>query len=87
VSKHLFRKQEWLSRPSWFWSEVSKDENIQEVADPWSTSKPSWVFCEDVSRFRDKKQAREFVADVPSPFVRRFIADPKTATSKRSERL
>ena len=72
IEQFRFQRDEWLSRSVWFWGGVSGCEDIAEVADPWSTDRPDFVFCEDVSRFLPRDQAREFVADLPSPFVRRF---------------
>lgn len=72
------RRQDWLSRPAWFWMELSKYETIREVRQPWSTEPPDFVFCEDVSRFLPRAEAREFVADVASPFARRFVVNPSS---------
>jgi hypothetical protein len=76
IQHHRFCKQDWLSRPAWFWNELSKLETIEEIRNPWSAERPDFVFCEDVSRFLPQKEAREFVADLASPFVRRFVVDP-----------
>jgi hypothetical protein len=75
IAKFQFGKQEWLSRPAWFWKPLSNFDGIPEVADPWSTERPDFVFCEDLSRFLPSAAAQEFVADLPSPFVRRFVLD------------
>jgi len=75
VQRHRFREQDWLSRPVWFWNEVSRLEAIAEIKKPWSAERPDLVFCEDVSRFLRQQEAREFVADLASPFVRRFVVD------------
>lgn len=66
-------KSHWLSRPVWFWDKLRKCEHITEVREPWSFERPDWVFCEDMSRFYDGEDYREFVADVESPFARRFV--------------
>lgn len=70
--------REWASRPVWSWSEVSTSESIREVKDPWSIQRPEWVFCEDLSRFVPPEAAREFVADVESPFGRRYVSNPQS---------
>jgi hypothetical protein len=44
-----------------------------EVREPWKTARPDWAFCEDASRFYRGKDCREFVADVESPFSRRYV--------------
>lgn len=77
-----FKSADWLSRPAWFWRKVSGSEKIREVADPLSRQTPDFVFCEDISRFVEARYAREFVADVPSPFVRRFLASPSSARAR-----
>lgn len=68
-----FPRPGWLSRPAWFWKKLSSSEKIKEVTDPWTKLAPNFVFCEDISRFVPVESAREFVANVPSPFVRRFV--------------
>ncbi len=72
IQHYRFAKQDWLSRPSWFWAEVSNCEDIKEVADPWSAERTDYVFCEDTSRFALRDKTREFLAPLESPFVRRF---------------
>ena len=76
IQRHSFRQQDWLSRAAWFWSELRKLEDIEEVRNPWSVERPDFVFCEDVSGFLPQQEAREFVADLASSFVRRFVVNP-----------
>jgi hypothetical protein len=76
IQRHGFRAEDWLSRDAWFWSDLTKLEAIKEVRNPWSVERPDFVFCEDVSRFLQRREAREFVADLASPFVRRHVVDP-----------
>ncbi|MBL8207561.1 MAG: hypothetical protein JNM09_25235 [Blastocatellia bacterium] len=66
----------WLSRPAWFWELLVGNESIVEVAQPWESEPPTVVFCEDVSRFLPRSSVREFIADLPGPFVRRFVVEP-----------
>jgi hypothetical protein len=74
IDKFRFKKENWVSRPCWFWGELSSYEEIPEVKDPWQTVKRGdLVFCEDVSRFLPRTEAKEFVADLPTPFVRRYV--------------
>jgi hypothetical protein len=75
ISDFQFEKKDWLSRPAWFWKPLSNLEAIDEVADPWGRDTRDLVFCEDISKFLPREETREFVADLPSPFVRRFVAD------------
>jgi len=84
ISPFKFAPRNWLSRPAWFWRELSNCEDIQEVKEPWSTERPGHVFCEDVSAFLPREATREFVADLQSQFARRFVVDPN---SKKAGRL
>lgn len=75
LAPFAFPKSHWVSRPCWFWNPVSRCEEIQEVKNPWQVVQRSdVVFCEDVSAFRRRRDAKEFVADVDSAFSRRFVA-------------
>jgi len=74
----LFKKAHWLSRPAWYWPEVSRAEWIKEVKDPWDASVPNTFFCEDVSCFVPFSQTREFRISVPSVYDRRRCIDPES---------
>jgi len=69
-----FQEGEWLSRPAWFWHEISSCEEVEEVANPWETDMARFVFCEDVSRFMLNEESLEFVADMRTQFLRRHVA-------------
>jgi hypothetical protein len=79
IDRFRFKRTEWLSRPAWFWSQVAQCRDIAEVSKPFSSRSklPDLVFCEDISRFAPRAHAREFLGDLPSPFVKRYVADPK----------
>ncbi|MBC8508753.1 MAG: hypothetical protein H8D34_28180 [Chloroflexi bacterium] len=68
-----FKKKAWLSRPAWFWNELRDNENIEEVKNPWTIRRPDHVFCEDISKFDARDNTREFVADLNSPYSRRYV--------------
>ncbi len=72
IESFRLKKDYWLSRPVWFWDKLRECEKIDEVREPWKTVRPDWVFCEDMSLFCEGDY-REFVADVESPFARRFV--------------
>ena len=72
IEPYRFQKDYWVSRPVWFWDKLRECERIQEVTESWTTAKPNWVFCEDASRFYERKKCKEFLADTASPFTRRF---------------
>lgn len=73
IRRFEFKKKHWVSRPVWFWGEVSESGNITEVREPWKKKRFDVVFAEDASRFFRRKDCSEFVSDVDSPFRRRFI--------------
>ena len=77
IEPYRFEKDYWISRPVWFWDTLRECEDIKEVREPWLTVKPNWVFCEDASRFYNRKDCGEFFADTDSPFTRRFVKDFK----------
>lgn len=83
ISRHAFSGKGWLSRAAWFWGDVRKLEDIEEVRNPWSADRPDFVFCEDVSRFYPQREAREFVADLASSFVRRYVIDVDACSSSK----
>ncbi len=73
IEPFRFKKDDWLDRPAWFWSALSNNEEIKEVSDPWSSKRPEFVFCEDISRFVSEEETRSFIADLESPFKRRYV--------------
>lgn len=72
-AKHRFPRPHWLWRPAWYWPNINRDEEIEEVKDPWSIHNVEWVFCENISRFAPMDVAQEFRADVSPPFIKRFV--------------
>lgn len=73
IEPYRFKKDSWISRPVWFWDKLREDESIKEVREPWLTVQPNWVFCEDASRFYNRRDCREFFANTDSPFTRRYV--------------
>jgi hypothetical protein len=71
IESYRFEKRHWISRPVWYWEGLEQCNEILEVKEPWNVKMPSWVFCEDASRFC--KEGQEFVANVESPFARRYV--------------
>ncbi|MBL8424282.1 MAG: hypothetical protein JNK06_12440 [Candidatus Accumulibacter phosphatis] len=71
-----FEKSYWLSRPAWYWPEVTQAEWITEVANPWGLPAPDACFCEDVSSFLPRDQTREFRIRVPSVYETRRCVNP-----------
>jgi hypothetical protein len=82
--KHArFTMKNWISRPVWFWEKLVGNDAISEISRPWDSEPPDVVFCEDVSRFLPRSAAREFIADLTGPFVRRYIVDPDTEVGRK----
>ena len=73
LTEHKFKRQHWLWRPVWYWPDISRDERIAEVKDPWIVKYVDWVFCENISRFVPIALADDFRADVSPPFNKRFV--------------
>ena len=73
--QYQFQQPHWLWRPAWYWSEIRRDETIEEVRDPWRAgeARAEWVFCENVSRFLPIEYAQRFSALVSPPFIERFL--------------
>jgi hypothetical protein len=80
--RNRFRRTNWLSRPAWYWSQASNNEAILEVENPWQSKRYGLRFCEDISRFLPATATKEFIAELPSPFVRRFVADASSCKPK-----
>ena len=73
IEEYEFKKDFWLSRPTWFWQKLSGSKKIKEVSEPWERRETKLVFCEDTSNFHKQKECTEFYADLASPFRRRFV--------------
>lgn len=72
-----FEKAHWLSRPAWFWRKLTNSDVLNSLDTAWDEEVPDLVFCEDRSVFKERDEAREFVADVASPFTRRYVGVPQ----------
>lgn len=81
-----FSARSWLSRPAWLWRDLQNATAMQTLRSSRKGEVPDYVFCEDISRFVPRKQAREFVAEVPSAFNRRYISNPSTVALPAKQR-
>jgi hypothetical protein len=72
IERFSLEQSVWLSRPAWFWRELSNSKQIREASKPWERKPAKYVFAEDSSRFYEKEKCTEFMAEVESPFVRRY---------------
>ncbi|MDE2688508.1 MAG: hypothetical protein OXI16_13575 [Chloroflexota bacterium] len=82
-AKHRFPRPHWLWRPAWYWPNINRDEEIEEVKDPWSIHNVDWVFCENISQFAPVDVAQEFRAYVSPPFIKRFVLRDETEDAIR----
>jgi hypothetical protein len=74
IEKFRFRKSYWIPRPVWFWGGLSEFRKIAEVKDPWKKrERADLCFCEDDSQFHKRKNCREFLSEVDSPYAQRFV--------------
>jgi hypothetical protein len=73
IDQYRLKKSYWASRPVWFWEKIRELETIDEVREPWNTVFPDWFFCEDTSRFVSKELVEEFVAEIETPYSRRYL--------------
>jgi len=73
IDEFRFEKDHWLSRPAWFWNQISDSQKIKEVCEPWKREKTDLVFCEDSSRFYKRENCKEFVFESESPYIRRYV--------------
>ncbi len=73
IEKFRFRKEYWFSRPVWFWRPLSEFQKIREVSRPWEGEKIRLAFCEDSSSFHPLNECKEFLAEVDSPYDRRYV--------------
>jgi hypothetical protein len=80
LQKQRFQQSDWISRHAWFWPLLSDNASIEEVQNPWESQPVDYVFCEDISRFVHRDDAKPFMADIESPFSRRFVVSPDSST-------
>ena len=73
LDKDRFINRHWLSRPCWFWEDLSNNTEISEVVNPWDREENLQYFCEDSSEFNKKEECVEFNIDTESPYKRRYV--------------
>jgi hypothetical protein len=73
IEEHRFKKVRWLSRPAWFWPDLSRSAKIIEIREPWEAETTKYVFCEDSSNFHEQRHCKKFNMESESPFNRRFV--------------
>lgn len=83
LKRHKFAQPHWLWRPAWYWPHINRDEDIEEVREPWMTMEVDWVFCENISRFVPAEFTQDFRASVSPPFVKRFLLRSASQETER----
>lgn len=83
IESHRLQAGEWLSRPVWFWPDVSLDETIPEVASPWTAPSVPVEFCEDVSQFVPADACVQFATALESPFRRRYVVNRESEWARQ----
>ncbi len=73
IEEFRYSRAYWFSRPVWYWRKLAEFARIKEVSTPWEKKLSPFRFCEDASRFYDKRVCKEFIANVDSPYNRRFV--------------
>jgi hypothetical protein len=73
IKDFRFEKDYWLSRPVWYWRDLSNYAKIEEISQPWRRNVTKYVFAEDSSSFFEREECREFTANLDSPYIRRYI--------------
>ena len=76
VAKWKYPKTNWLSRPAWFWNDLRESADLPEIQEPWEHGPLELVFREDSSDFGSLEESQQFIADLPSPNVRRYVRKP-----------
>jgi hypothetical protein len=66
----------WTTRATWRWGELTRDERLPGIADPWDIPSTEWVFCEDLSAFQRRIHARRLVMEVGS-LTTRWVSNPE----------
>ncbi|MHB8605849.1 MAG: hypothetical protein ACYDCK_11395 [Thermoplasmatota archaeon] len=61
----------WIDRAVWMLRDISSDEEIREVREPWSRASPTLVFAEDISGFRPIGDTKRYSSD--GAFVTRYV--------------
>ncbi|MDP2946785.1 MAG: hypothetical protein Q8N88_01605 [Nanoarchaeota archaeon] len=73
IKDFRYENSKWVSRPVWFWNEISNFSKIEEVKNPWSRREPPFVFCEDTSCFFEMTNCKEFLIDSDSSYLKRYV--------------
>ena len=76
VLPHAHTAPVWLSRPVFYWPKVSAASELRGVEAPYLVPAVDKVFCEDVSAFLPRDEARRFVSKLDSSSPVRWVASP-----------
>ena len=76
IEDFRFKPEYWLSHPAWLFTEIINCQRIKEVSDPWTRESSDYVFCEDTSSFHSTEKCKEFLAELDSPYIQRYVLCP-----------
>lgn len=76
VLPHRHTASDWLSRPAFYWPKISATSELPGIAEPYRVPVVDLVFCEDISAFLRREEARRFVSKLDSSSPVRWLADP-----------
>jgi hypothetical protein len=79
VLPHKYIAPDWLSRPTFYWPKINTTGELPGVDAPYRVPVVDRVFCEDLSAFLPRNEARRFVSKLDSSAPTRWIADPETS--------
>jgi len=78
IKQYKFARPHWLSRPTWYWSRIRRDETISEIKSPFDAATLKYRFCEDVSRFLPVDACREVILESGTPYRTRYVLDQRS---------
>lgn len=87
LGKHLFNRENWITRAAWHGYRINDDPDIQEVLHPLDTDAPLFIFCEDISRFMEPPMTRWVSADLPASNRMRWVVDPNKLPARGFSKL
>lgn len=80
LQRHKFRGANMLWRSAWLWPGIVTDETIPEIIAPWDYDDPTFLFCEDFSRFLPQSETLVYRIGIDSSFQSRRIVNAISET-------
>lgn len=76
IDDAFFEYSHWLSRPVWWTSVVSENQELPEVTRAFRVAPCPYVFAEDASNFFSEDECRSFRIPHETPHKRRYVRQP-----------